>query len=70
MGVCNISEIFQEKVSKIFEVYNRVCVYVGNVIVITLDALINHAKAAGKVLHKPTESGLKIKAKYLSFGRT
>ena len=64
----NSPEIFQEKISKLFEGFNRVRTCVEDILLITKDDFINHVKELGKSLHKPSEAGLKIKLEELSLG--
>ena len=35
MGVCNNPDIFQEKISKLFDGFDMVCAYIDNVLVIS-----------------------------------
>ena len=50
MGVCDRSDIFQEKISDIFNVFDTVHAYIGNAIVIYKHDLIYQLKALYKVL--------------------
>ena len=34
MGVCNSPDIFQEKIFKLFDVFNMVCAYIDGVLII------------------------------------
>ena len=62
MGMCNRLEIFQDNISKLFEVFSIVPVYVYNLLVITKENFTDLLKALGKVLKKLTEALLKINA--------
>ena len=61
MGMCNIPYIFQEKISELFDGFDRLCAYVVGVLVITKDNFADNMKALEKFLQKPTEAGFKIK---------
>ena len=50
MGVCNNPNIFQENISKLFEGFSIVSVYIDNILVITKDDSKDHLNALEKVL--------------------
>ena len=54
------SYTFQEKISELFEGFDRIRAYVGNIFIINKEDFIDNLKALKKVLQKPTESELKI----------
>ena len=58
MGVCNIPNISQEKISKILEGFDMVCAYIDDILVITKNDCADHLKALEKVLQKLVEAGL------------
>ena len=60
MGMYKIPEIFQEKISKLFEVFDIVHVCVDNDIIITKENFTDHLKALKNVLQKLAEVVLKI----------
>ena len=70
MGVCNIPEIFQGKISELFEGFYRVRADVVKILIITKYDLIKYVKALEKLLQKPAEEGLKIKTEELYFKQT
>ena len=55
MGMCNSPEIHQEKISELFEGFDRVRAYVSNILVITKYDLTDHLKA----LENPSRNPLK-----------
>ena len=70
MGMYKIPEIFQEKISKLFEVFDIVHVCVDNDIIITKENFTDLLKALGKVLKKLTEALLNINAEKSLSGKT
>ena len=60
MGVRNSPDIFQEKISEIFEGFDMVCEYIGDVLITTQDNFTDHLKAITKVLHRLVELVLKL----------
>ena len=62
MGVCNIPGAFQEKISKLFEGFNKLHVYIYNVLVTTRKYFIDHLKALEIFLQKLAEAVLKLNA--------
>ena len=59
MDVCNSPEIFQEKISELFEGFDIVRMYVDVVLIITKDDFTNHPKAMEKSPTRSAEVGLK-----------
>ena len=68
MGLCNSPNIFQEKISELFEVFDTVCAYIDVVLVITKKYLADHLKELEKVSQKITEAGLKVNEEKRFFG--
>ena len=69
MGVCNSPNIFQEKISELFEGFDTVRTFLDNVIFITSKYFTDHLKALEKVLQKLAELGLKLNAENSFFKR-
>ena len=62
MGGCNIPNIFQENISKIFGVFDVVYAYIDSVIVITKHDLVDRLKDLENNLQKLAEAGLNVNA--------
>ena len=60
MGVYNSPNIFQEKISKLFDGFDMVCDYIDDVLVITKNNSEEHLKALYKALQRLSEEGLKV----------
>ena len=77
MDICNSPYIFQEKIYKLFELFDTVRSYIYYVLVIAKKDFTDHLKALDKVLQKLAEAGLtvnierlfpgKMETKYLGF---
>ena len=50
MGVCISPNLFQAKISELFDAFNMVSVYIDDVLVITNNNLEDHIKALDMVL--------------------
>ena len=61
MGFCNSPDIFQEKISDLFEVFDTTHVYIDNVLV-TKNDFMEHLNAIYKVLQKLAEAGSTVNA--------
>ena len=70
MGVCNSTNIFQGKISKLFEIFNMVHFYIDDVLVIAKNYYKYHINASDKVLQRLTEAVLKLNAVYSFSGLT
>ena len=70
MGVCNIPNIFQEKISKLFDGFDMVRAYIDDVLVTTKNKFEDHLKALDRILQRLAEAGLKVNAEKYFFGRT
>ena len=70
MGVCNSPDIFQEKISELFQGFDEFRAYINNVLVITKEIYDNHLVALEKALQRLAEAGLKVNADKSFFGRT
>ena len=69
MGVCNIPNIFQGKISKLFKGFNVVCVYIDDVLVIAKHEFKDHLNALERVIQLITEAALKEVKKSNSLGK-
>ena len=70
MGVCNSPNIFQEKISELFDGFDMVHAYIDDVLVITKNNFEDHLKALGRFLKRLTEAGLKVNVEKSFFGQT
>ena len=70
MGVCNSPDIFQEKISELFQGFDEVRAYIDDVLVITKENYDNHLVALERVLQRLAEAGLKVNADKSFFCRT
>ena len=62
MGVCNSPDIFQEKISKLFDDIDMVRIYIDNILVIIKNNFEDHLKALDRVIQKLMEAGLNVNA--------
>ena len=60
MGVFNSPDIFQEKISELFDGFNMVHEYIDDVLFITKNNFKDHLKALYRVLQRLVEAGLKV----------
>ena len=70
MGICNRTDIFQEKISELFKGFDTVRLYIQDILVITKKYFKNHMNSLEKVLHKLKELELNLNAEKSFFGRT
>ena len=70
MGVCNSPDIFQEKISELYDGFDMVHAYIDDVLVIPKDNLEDHLKDLDRVLQRLAEAGLKVSAEKSFLGRT
>ena len=70
MYVCNNPNIFQEKISELFEGFNTVREYIDNLLVIAKKYFTDHLKELEKYLQWLTEALWKIKAEKSFFKQT
>ena len=70
MGVCNSPDIFQEKISELFEGFDNVRAYIDDILVINKGDFADHLQALEKVLQRLAEAGLKVNADKSFFGRS
>ena len=57
MGVCNSPDIFQDKISEIFDGFDMVCGYIDDVLVITKNNIEDHIKSLDMVPRRLVEAG-------------
>ena len=69
MGVCNSPDIFQEKISELFEGFKNVRAYIDDLLVINKGDWDEHLDILDKVLQRLAEAGLKVNAEKSFFGR-
>ena len=70
MGVCNSPDIFQEKISKLFDGFDMVREYIDYVLVISKNNFEECLKFSDKVLQRIKEVELKVSAEKLFLGQT
>ena len=70
MGICNSLDIFQEKISELFDGFDMVRVYIDDVLVTTKNNLEDILKALRRGLKIIAEAGLKLDAEKYLFGKT
>ena len=69
MGLCNSPDIFQEKMSELFEGLNFVRTYIDDLLCLTKGSFKDHLEKLERVLFKLKEAGLKVNAKKSFFAR-
>ena len=70
MGVSNLPEIFQEKMNKIFHLFEFIQAYIDELLVITKYYLSDHLDKLEKMLQKTYKNGLKCNIYKYFFGQT
>ena len=66
MGVCNSPDIFQEKISELFDVFDMVRAYIDELLIITKNNFKDHLKALDRVPQRLVEARLKVNAENTS----
>ena len=69
MGLCNLPDIFQEKMNELFEGLDYVRAYIDDILVLTKGSYEEHLKDLEEVFRRLTEAGLKVNAKKSFFAR-
>ena len=69
MGLSTSSDIFQEKMSKLFSDLETVQAYIDDLLVITKGFYDNHLEEVDKVLSQLKKAGLKVNARKLFFAQ-
>ena len=70
MGVCNSPDIFQIYISELFDVFDMVCAYIDDVLIITINIFEEHLKALERVIQRLVDAGFKVNTEKIFFGRT
>ena len=70
MGLCNSSDIFQEKMSELFADLEHVRTYIDDLLVISNGTYEDHLIKLDKVLKRLREAGLKVNAKKSFFAES
>lgn len=68
MGLCNSPDIFQEKMSQLFQDLEYIREYIDDLLITTNDSFLDHLQKLDKVFTRLTDAGLKINAKKSIFG--
>jgi len=63
MGLCNSPDIFQERMSTLFEELEYVRCYIDDPLIITTDTLDDHLEKLEEVFQRLRQAGLKVNAK-------
>ena len=69
MGLCNSPDIFQEKMSELFNGLDFVRTYIDDVLSLTKGSFKDHLEKLELILARLQESGLKVNAKKSFFAR-
>lgn len=70
MGLCNSPDIFQEKMSELFEGFDQVRAYIDDLLIMTTEGWSEHLSHVDKVLRKLSQAGLKVNVSKSFFGKT
>jgi len=70
MGLCNSPDIFQEKMSELFEGLDFVRTYIDDLLCLTKGTFEDHLEKLERVLFRLQEAGLKVNARKSFFART
>ena len=70
MGLCNSPDIFQEKMSELFDGLDFVRTYIDDLLTLTKGTFEDHLEKLERVLFRLKESGLKVNAKKSFFAKT
>ena len=70
MGVCNSNDIFQEKISELFQRLSMLCLYIYDVLVITKHYFKDHIKYLEIFLQRLAEKGLQVNTEQSYFEQT
>ena len=69
MGLCNLPDIFQEKMNELFEGLDYVRAYIDDLLVISKGTFENHLEELEEVFKRLMAAGLKVNAKKSFFAR-
>jgi Reverse transcriptase (RNA-dependent DNA polymerase) len=70
MGLCNSPDIFQEKMSELFDGFEFVRTYIDNLLTLTKGTFEDHLEKLKKVLYCLRQAGLKISSNKSFFAKT
>ena len=70
MGLCNSPDIFQEKMSELFQGFEYVRAYKNDIFLIKKNKWDDHLEKLETVLNKLAHTGLKVKAEKSFFGQS
>ena len=63
MGLSNSPDIFQEKMSELFEGFEDIWAYIEDLLLLTKESFDKHCERLDRVLTRLEEAGLKVNAK-------
>ena len=70
VGLCNGPDIFQEKMSELFDGLDFVQTHINDLLALTKGTFEDHLEKLERVLFRLKESGLKVNAKKSFFAKT
>ena len=70
MVLFNIPDIFQKRISEIFDWFDIVCAYIDSVLVLTKHKFLDHLKVPANIYIGNRRSGVKVKCVKPLFGCT
>jgi RNase H-like domain found in reverse transcriptase/Reverse transcriptase (RNA-dependent DNA polymerase) len=70
MGLCNSPDIFQEKMSELFDGYEFVRAYIDDLLTLTKGTFKDHLEKLERVLYRWRQAGLKINGNKSFFAKT
>jgi Reverse transcriptase (RNA-dependent DNA polymerase) len=70
MGLCNSPDIFQEKMSELFDGFKFVRTYIDDLLTLTKGTFEDHLEKLERVLYRLRQAGLKINGNKSFFART
>ena len=68
MGLCNSPDIFQEKMSEIFDGLDTLCVYIDDFLYVTKASWTEHITVLEDMFTRIQKAGLKVIASKSCFG--
>ena len=69
-GICNGPDVFQEKMSELFDGFEYVRAYIDDLLILTKDSFKDHLEKLEEVLKRVREAGLKVNAPKSFFARS
>ena len=70
MGLCNSPDIFQEKMSELFDGLEFVRTYIDDLLCLTKGTFEDHLEKLKRILARLQQAGLKVNANKLFFARS